>query len=124
VDVVLPQGEVFGVDVNPRLTTSYVGLRQLGDFNIAQLLIEAALEGKLPKKIKTCGAACFSKDEVPKPILEIFEQVAQCANIVSPPFPIESNAKACALVIGQGSNFTEAKKRLEEAKKNLQNIIL
>jgi predicted ATP-grasp superfamily ATP-dependent carboligase len=124
VDVVLTQREVFVVDVNPRLTTSYVGLRQLGDFNIAQFLIDAAVEGKLPKKIKTCGSACFSKDEVPKPILEIFGQVAQCANIVSPPFPIESNAKACALVIGQGSDFIEAKKRLEEAKKNLQNIFL
>jgi predicted ATP-grasp superfamily ATP-dependent carboligase len=109
VDVVLTQREVFVVDVNPRLTTSYVGLRQLGDFNIAQLLIDAVVEGKLPKKIKTCGAACFSKDEVPTPKLETFEQVAQCGNIVSPPFPIESNAKACALVIGQGSDFTEAK---------------
>jgi len=124
VDVVLTQREVFVVDVNPRLTTSYVGLRQLGDFNIAQLLVNAVVEGKLPKKIKTCGAACFSKVEVPTPQLEIFEQLAQCGNIVSPPFPIELNAKSCALVVGQGLDFTEAKKSLEEAKKNLQTIFL
>ena len=124
VDVVLTQFQVFVVDVNPRLTTSYIGLRQLGDFNIAQLLVDAVGEGKLPKKINICGAACFSKVELPPPKLEIFKQVAQCENIVSPPFLIESNAKACALVIGQGSDFTEAKNCLEEAKKNLQNIFL
>jgi predicted ATP-grasp superfamily ATP-dependent carboligase len=124
VDVVLTEFQVFVVDVNPRLTTSYVGLRQLGDFNIAQLLIDAVVESKLPKKIRTCGAACFSKVEVPKQKFETFEQLMQCDNIVSPPFPIDSNAKACALVIGQGSDLTEAKNRLEEAKKNLQNIFL
>ena len=124
VDVVLTEFQVFVVDVNPRLTTSYIGLRQLGDFNIAQLLVDAVGKGKLPKKINTCGAACFSKVEVPTPKLEIFKQVAQCKNIVSPPFLIESNTKACALVIGQGSDFTEAKNCLEEAKKNLQNIFL
>jgi len=124
VDVILTEDQVFVVDVNPRLTTSYVGLRQLGDFNIAQLLVGAVVEGKLPKKIKTCGAACFSKVELPTPTLEIFKQVAQSENIVSPPFPLDSNAKVCALVLGQGSDFTEAKNRLEEAKKNLQNIFL
>jgi tyramine---L-glutamate ligase len=124
VDVVLTQFQVFVVDVNPRLTTSYVGLRQIMDLNIAQLLIDAIVEGKLPKKIRVCGAACFSKDEVSKPKLEIFRQVAQLDSVVSPPFPIESNAESCTLIIGRGSDFTESKNRLEEAKKNLQNIFL
>jgi len=124
VDVVLTEFQVFVIEVNPRLTTSYVGLRQLGVFNIAQLLVGAVVEGKLPKKIKTCGAACFSKVELPTPKLELFKHVAQSDNIVSPPFPLDSYAKVCALVIGQGSDLTEAKNRLEEAKKNLQNIIL
>ena len=124
VDVVLMERQVLVVDVNPRLTTSYIGLRQLGDFNIAQLLVDAVVEGKLPKKIKACGAACFSKYEIPIPKQEIFEQAAQLRSVVSPPFPIESNINACALVIGQGLDFMDAKNRLEEAKKNLQNIFL
>ena len=122
VDVILTRNQVFVVDVNPRLTTSYVGLRKLGDFNIAQFLIDAVVKGELPKRIKTFRTACFSKDDVPMPKFEIFERVAQSDSIISPPFPIGSNTKACALVIGQGSDFAEAKNLLEEAKKNLQNI--
>ena len=46
VDLVLgpaPDGRAdFAIEVNPRLTTSYVGLRALADFNLAEAMLRAA----------------------------------------------------------------------------------
>ena len=50
VDLVLTQDKPFVVDVNPRLTTSYVGLRKVAGFNVAEALVNAVLNGKLPDK--------------------------------------------------------------------------
>ena len=48
VDVVLGEDKPYVVDVNPRLTTSYVGLRAVAGFNVGQAVIEAVVEDKLP----------------------------------------------------------------------------
>ena len=41
VDLVLAKEKVFVVDVNPRLTTSYVGLSRVANFNVAEALVNA-----------------------------------------------------------------------------------
>src|SRR5262249_36742048 len=46
----------FAVEINPRLTTSYVGLRALADFNLADAMLQAARgELALPLRWKTEG---------------------------------------------------------------------
>jgi predicted ATP-grasp superfamily ATP-dependent carboligase len=124
VDLVLGQDKPFVVDVNPRLTTSYVGLRKVAGFNVAEGLVNAVLNGKLPNKLGNDGFACFSKVETSKPTLAAFQKAAKLSAVVSPPFPINANAKACSLLIGNGANSEEAQLGLEEAKKRLLNIIM
>ncbi len=52
VDLVLGEAadgsEDFAIEINPRLTTSYVGLRQLAMFNIAQAMMEVVLGNPRP----------------------------------------------------------------------------
>src|SRR5208283_427761 len=67
VDLVLVKDKSFVVDVNPRLTTSYVGLSRVTSFNVAEALVNAVLKGKLPTKQETRGFVYFSKVETPKP---------------------------------------------------------
>ncbi len=97
------------VDVNPRLTTSYVGLRKVAGFNVAEALVNAVLKGKLPAKNEHKGFACFSKTETPKPTIEAFQKAAKLDAVVSPPFPLDDNAKSCALVIGEGDTLGRCK---------------
>lgn len=123
VDLIFGEKEIFVVDVNPRLTTSYVGLREVAGFNVADALVNAVLKGKLPAKNERMGFACFSKTETATPTIEAFQKAAKLDTVVSPPFPLEDNAKSCALVIGEGDNLKNASLRLEEAKKHLRNII-
>ncbi|MCL5876241.1 MAG: ATP-grasp domain-containing protein [Candidatus Bathyarchaeota archaeon] len=122
VDVVLGEKEVFVLDVNARLTTSYVGLRQVADFNVVEAIINAAVSGKLPEKTKMRGAACFEKTSTPKPAIGAYRRAIRVNGVVSPPFPLTDSIDAVALIMGYGDNAQDAAAGLEEAKKSLSRI--
>ena len=60
VDLVLGD-EPFVVDVNPRLTTSYVGLSKVTGFNVADTMVNVVLKKKLLLKKEGKGFAYFFK---------------------------------------------------------------
>jgi predicted ATP-grasp superfamily ATP-dependent carboligase len=123
VDIVIGENEFFVVDINARFTTSYVGLRQVANFNIAQALIDAVTLRKLPENIKLLGVTCFSKVQMPSPSMEGYRRSLKLAGVVSPPFPSKDGQVATSLVMGYGDNFIDAEVRVEEAKKSLSSII-
>jgi tyramine---L-glutamate ligase len=123
VDLVLAQDKAYVIDINPRLTTSYVGLHKVISFNIADALVNAVLKGKLPTEPENRRVACFAKIETPLLSLNTFQKAAKSEAVVSPPFPLEGQTKSFALVIGDAGTLDDARLRLEEAKKNLLNII-
>jgi predicted ATP-grasp superfamily ATP-dependent carboligase len=123
VDLVLTEAKPFVVDVNPRLTTSYVGLRKVVGFNVAQALVNAVSKSELPAKLENQGFACFSRVETSKPTINAFQKAAQLSAVVSPPFPLNGNTKACSIIVGHGNSLEDAGLSLEEAKKRLLNII-
>jgi predicted ATP-grasp superfamily ATP-dependent carboligase len=121
--LVLAKDKPVVVDVNPRLTTSYVGLCRVATFNVAEAIVNAVLKRKLPTERETRGFVYFSKVESPKPTVGAFEKAAQIREVVSPPFPLNDNVKACSLIAGQGESLANAQLRFEEAKKRLFNSI-
>jgi len=123
VDLVLTEKEAVVMEVNPRLTVSYVGLRKVAGFNLAQAIISAALENKLPANSQSRGYAVFSKIITSKPTIETLQKTYSIDEVVSPPFPIADNCVACALVLSSGATFKEAQAGFHEAKKRLHNII-
>jgi predicted ATP-grasp superfamily ATP-dependent carboligase len=123
VDLVLGEDKPFVVDVNPRLTTSYVGLSRVAGFNVAEAMVNAVLKNKLPAWKENNGFVCFSKVETPKPTVSAFQKAARVNGVISPPFPLYDNLKACSLVAGHGDSLEDARLRFEEAKKSLLNII-
>lgn len=122
VDLVLTKDKLFVVDVNPRLTTSYVGLTRVANFNVADALVNAVSKDKLPVKSQTNGYACFLKIELPSPTISSFQTISQISEVVSPPFPLDF--QTCMLIAGKGATNDEAKVQLEEAKKRIINIII
>jgi predicted ATP-grasp superfamily ATP-dependent carboligase len=123
VDLILTQEKIFVVDVNPRLTTSYVGLRRAAGFNVAEAIVSTVLKGSLPTKLASNRYASFSKIDTKKPSVTAFHKAAHLDNVVSPPFPLNDSTYAASLVLGEGENLRDANLRLEEAKKSLLNII-
>lgn len=123
VDFVLTEHKVFVIDANPRLTTSYIGLRSVAGFNVAKALLDAVLQDAIPSKSEIEGFACFSKVETPIPRMGVYQKATKLSSIVSPPFPLNGHPKAISLVLGEGANLKDATLHLEEAKKHLLNII-
>lgn len=61
IDLVLsPKGPVV-VDVNPRLTTSYVGLRRVSQINVADCVLRCCLDGRMPRRLRQQGYSLFLK---------------------------------------------------------------
>jgi tyramine---L-glutamate ligase len=123
VDFVLTENEAVVIEVNPRLTTSYVGLRIVANFNLAQATVNAVLEHKLPADIQSCGYAYFSKVKMPNPQVVALQKIYGMDEVVSPPFPVSENSAASALIASHGATLKEARSRFREAKKHVLNTI-
>jgi len=123
VDLVLTEKEAVVIEVNPRLTTSYVGLRKTAGFNLAQAIINAVVEHELPANNQSLGYAVFSKVSTPKPTAVALQKTYRLNEVVSPPFPVADDDAACAVVLSHGATLKEATAGFHEAKKRLRNII-
>lgn len=64
VDLLLDEDhdEIYILEINPRLTTSYVALRRLLNFNLGEAIIKA-VNGELPTEIEFNGSLTFLKDD-------------------------------------------------------------
>ncbi len=64
VDLILTADEAMLIEINPRLTTSYVGLRQVIDLNLAAAIWDARFRDALPAKVRLFGQVIFTKDQL------------------------------------------------------------
>jgi predicted ATP-grasp superfamily ATP-dependent carboligase len=119
VDLVLTAEEAVAIEVNPRLTTSYIGLRSVVNFNVAEAIVNAVLKRELPTNIQSCGYAFFSKVESPLPTVEALKKTYEMNEVVSPPFPVLENGAVCGLVSAYGATVKAATARFREAKKRV-----
>jgi predicted ATP-grasp superfamily ATP-dependent carboligase len=62
VDIVLTDAGCCVVEINPRVTTSYLGLRRALPINIAEWIWRACRQDRLPCVPSPSGAAAFSRD--------------------------------------------------------------
>jgi hypothetical protein len=122
VDFVLTDEAAVAIEVNPRLTTSYVGLRRTVNFNPAQAIVNAVLKHELPAHVESCGYTRFSKVETPSPTVDALQETYGMEDVVSPPFPV-SNGTSSALIASYGGTLQKAMASFREAKKCVHNTI-
>jgi predicted ATP-grasp superfamily ATP-dependent carboligase len=63
VDLVLSDDQAQLIEINPRLTTSYIGLRQVSQVNLAQAMWEACVMDILPDHISLAGQVIINKND-------------------------------------------------------------
>lgn len=63
VDMILTDDECYLIEINPRVTTSYVGLRQVININLAEAIWRSCKEDFLPKNVFISGKVSFYKEE-------------------------------------------------------------
>ncbi len=121
VDMVLTDKGPVVMEINPRLTTSYIGLREVTAFNPAQAIVDVILRQKLPKAFLLRGCASFQKVEVPlRP--KIIAETYKLKEVVSPPFPIKDNRSAYAFLVTSSTSQEGAQLALIKAIRRLQKI--
>jgi hypothetical protein len=118
VDMVLTANGPVVMEVNPRLTTSYIGLRKVVSFNPAQAIIDAVFRRRLPENVQSEGYVFFSKVKVP-PVCQVLSETYRLKEIVSPPFPMVVNEPACALLATHSDRLENAKTAFYRARKDL-----
>jgi predicted ATP-grasp superfamily ATP-dependent carboligase len=123
VDLVLTEHKPVLIEINPRLTTSYIGLQKITNLHLAQTIIDAVLEHKLPLIQKTTSYVHFAKEKTPNPTNEAFQTAIRMAELVSPPFPSQQETETYALICAKGNKLHQAKHAFNNAKKQLYNII-
>ncbi|MFP3984795.1 MAG: ATP-grasp domain-containing protein [Candidatus Bathyarchaeia archaeon] len=123
VDIVLTKESPVVMEVNPRLTTSYIGLRKVVNFNPAQALIDAVFKQKLPENVRSLGCVFFSKVKVPCPNHLILSKIYKLDEVVSPPFPLLNNEPVYALLASYSTRLKNAQATFYRAKKRLQGIL-
>lgn len=64
VDVILTEEGCSLIEINPRLTTSYVGVRRVVDVNLAEAIWRACREGVLPEVVVAARGASFWREEL------------------------------------------------------------
>ncbi|MFQ5710477.1 MAG: ATP-grasp domain-containing protein, partial [Candidatus Geothermarchaeales archaeon] len=123
VDMVLTREGPVVMEINPRLTTSYIGLREVVDINVAYAVVDAGLEGKLPGGLRHIGHAYFSKIAVQKPSLETLKNIYGMEGVAVPPFPIPSEERAYAIIVTHASTVEEAEGRFRAAEARLESTL-
>jgi len=123
VDLILTDTGPVVVDVNPRLTTSFIGLSRVAEFNFADAIVDAVLKNSLPLRTGFSGYACFSKIETPKVDIDLLDILYGIPDVVSPPFPVQDSKNSCMLISAEGNSLEQAQYLLEEAKKHILNIL-
>lgn len=120
VDVVLSKDEVYVMEINPRLTVSYIGLSRCLSENLSDVIINAGL-GKTYEFTPTFKAVCYFR----KTLFEVspsklFKLSAFLDCIASPPIPIRQT-KAYGFIAVASDSFTSARAKyfslIEEIKR-------
>lgn len=122
VDLILTEKEPVVIEVNPRLTTSYVGVRDVVNFSIAQSMINAVLRRELPTNVQVVGSAVYSKVQTTEPTTEALKEIYKIKEVVTPPFPVFGTGEAHALIVAHGTTLNEAMSSFHEAKECLLSI--
>jgi predicted ATP-grasp superfamily ATP-dependent carboligase len=120
VDMILTDGEPVVIEINPRLTASYIGLSRVANFDTVVAIIDAINKRKLPKDIRTRGYSFFSKVVAPSnPV--IIHKTYKLKEVITPPFPVEEK-EAYALVSSFSSTVRGAQSAFYRTKKQLLSL--
>jgi len=64
VDLLVTDHGCYLIEINPRITTAYIGLRRVVNINMAEAIWDVATNEVLPKKISLSGKAIFKKKKL------------------------------------------------------------
>ena len=120
IDLILTNNDVVIIEINPRITTSYIGLRKVTNINLAQALINCYFEKNIPVEVKNSGYVYFFKIKNPNPLVNSFISNNQIEEITSPFLKIPGYKTTFSLISVKGRTKKGMYKKVAEIKRKLQ----
>jgi len=121
VDLIISEKGPILMEINPRLTVAYIGLRMVSNLNLAKVMIKACLNDELPEGFSHFGYSIFSKEPIQKVNRNLLKEIYSMREVVTPPFPL--NNKNYAFLATKGKELEEAKALFKKAKRKLRGIV-
>ncbi|MEM3383517.1 MAG: ATP-grasp domain-containing protein [Nitrososphaerales archaeon] len=121
VDLILSESGPQLIEINPRLTVSYIGLKQVSNLNLAHAMIKACLKNELPEVFSHHGYSIFLKEPLKKLNENMLEKIYSIKEVITPPFPL--NNENYALIATKGKNIKEAKIIFKRVKRKIQRML-
>ena len=123
IDLILTDHDVVALEINPRLTTSYIGIRNVIKLNLAQNLIDCYFNKDLPSKIPIYGYSYFLKLKINSAYNNSYGKNILSEEIISAPLQIMEYRNNCAFIAVKGKTKKETINRFFEVKKEFQKNI-
>ena len=124
--------EIYFIEINPRLTTSYLGLRNIINQNLAKMILysKQSNKNKLPAVVLE-NHSSFSRIELvhksPKLNKKIMEKLIDEAlnlipEMVTPPISLDGSSQFTCFIATKTKDFLSSKKRMQEINQTLQSL--
>ncbi|MHA1895118.1 MAG: ATP-grasp domain-containing protein, partial [Candidatus Helarchaeota archaeon] len=129
IDYVINENGIYFMEINPRITTSYIGIQNTLNQNMAKYLINLDQLNELSNdKLEHKGVSYFSKIYKDIKSIEKLERFIKYDTFVyqlmSPPFKVsEESETCCAIVATVGKDHKEARKMFEEKRIKFNKLI-
>ncbi len=124
IDYVIGENAIYFMEINPRLTTSFIGISKVATFDMSKFIFHKNFTELEAIPLDFYGTAYFSKVKLKIPTWEITHLYLMSQNqpeVIAPPFQIEDSNEnnAIALIVTTGMDLHDAKKRFYEIKNDL-----
>lgn len=125
VDMVLAGDEPVIIEINPRLSASYIGISRVMGFNLAQSILDAVLTKSLPEKVEGLGSSLFLKAAYHRCFTwNTLAETYGKDDVVSPPFPVGCGDKFYALISTYSKTLRGAAKSFLKVKDQLSKLLV
>jgi len=129
VDLVITSKRPVVVEVNPRLTTSYLGLREILNVNVGAEIVKASFGLGVPTSIERKGYAIIGKvrfDEKFALSSEKIKAIGEIDGVISHiliPKTYLRSGEDIAVVVARGKSLEEAKQHFEDIKQEIYEVL-
>ena len=106
--MITPTGPIL-LEINPRITVPYVGLKRISKMNIAELIVKAATGESLPTSFETQGVSSFLKIQ-----LNALKTIRRDVEVVCPKIQINGSDMNNIFISLKGNEESEVQKILAE----------
>ncbi len=125
VDMVIRKTPYF-IEMNPRITTSFVGLTRVIRENLAEMLIKGMLEGIEVKRPTLKGHAVIRIYTLRKSgglEWNLLDELKEIRALVTPPVPFGRGRVSRMVLTGSGKKSTNAQKEIKDALERISGLL-